>query len=232
MNDETNTFDLTGSTFAGAYTSGGTASKNTIIYTTGVYNFKCDGAPDDLTLVEIDYEEHSKGEESTGGFVRGSRLYLTGCPDHPSRLYYTAVNDEVGIDSSAGGGYVDIDDGDGGQLVGAVNFETSVLLIKDNSLHRLDGYPGDDTFRVEKLTDDLGCVSGRTIHFEGGIVSFLSQEGWIALHPSERYGDIQRGAFLSAPFNTNARKYANETASVTYNPIDRQLWLILGEANG
>jgi hypothetical protein len=232
MNDETNTFDLTGSTFAGVYTSGGLASKNTINYATGVYNFKCSGAPDSATLVEIDYEENNNGEESGGGLIRKSRLYMWGCPEHWSRLYYTAVNDEVGVDSSAGGGYVDIDPGDGDKLIGAINFETSLLLFKENSLHRMDDYPGDATFKVEKLTDDLGCVSGRTIHFEGGIVSFLSEEGWVAMHPSQRYGDIQKGVPLSKAFNTNARKYANETASVIYNSIDRELWLILGESNG
>ena len=231
VNKETNTIDLAGSTFANAFvaSSGDTVSRNTIAYETGIYMFKCSGAPDTDTLVEIDYEEYDNGEESSGGLIRKSRLYMWGCPDHLSRLYYTQVNDEVAVDSSAGGGYVDIDPDDGDELVGAVNFQTSMLLFKENSLHRIDDYPGDATFKVEKLTDDLGCVSQRTIHFEGGIVSFLSKEGWVAMHPSERYGDVQKGVPLSKAFKTNSVKYANQYAISVYNPIDRELWLSLVE---
>jgi len=232
VNKDTNYFDLTGSAFAVAYTSGGTVSKHTVIYTTGVYAFECDGAPDSSTLVEADYEEQDGGEESSAGFVRGSRLYLTGCPDHLSRMYYTVANDERGVDTSAGGGYLDIDPNDGYELKGGINFETSILLGKGNSLHRIDDYPGDATFKVEKITDDLGFVSHRTHLFEGGIVSFMSKEGWTAMHPTERYGDIQKGVSLSEAFSTNAVKYDNSYAYSAYNSTEKQLWLALSDLHG
>ena len=205
------------------------AGTNTIVYATGAYDFKTSEPPDSSTLVEIDYEQAEGAPKSTGGLIRKSRLYTWGDPDNPSRLTYSAVNDEEATDSSSDGGYVDIDPDDGDELVGAVNFQTSMLLFKENSLHRIDDYPGDATFKVEKLTDDLGCVSQRTIHFEGGIVSFLSKEGWVAMHPSERYGDIQKGVPLSKAFKTNSVKYANQYAISVYNPIDRELWLSLVE---
>jgi len=222
------TVDLTGSAFAVAYTSGGTMSKNAVSnHTTGTYNFKCDGAPDDTTSILATYDKKDGAPKSKGGLVRGNRLYTWGDGDNTSRLTYTEVNDEKATDTSAGGGYLDVDKDDGYTLLGALNFYTTLLLFKQYSLHRLDDFPGDATFLVEKLTDNLGTLSHRTPLFEGEIVSFMSNEGWMAMHPSQRYGDIQRGIPLSNSFNKNAVRYANSSAYSEYNPIDNQLWLSL-----
>jgi hypothetical protein len=77
-----NTFDLTGSTFANAYTTGGTASKNTIIYSSGAYVFKTDGAPDCNTVFDADYDKVDGGPKSKAGLIRGRRLYLWGDGDN------------------------------------------------------------------------------------------------------------------------------------------------------
>jgi hypothetical protein len=213
----------------GDVNGGGT---NTINYTTGAYDFTCSEPPDNATLVEIDYEQVEAAPKSKAGLVRKSRLYTWGDADNLSRLTYTGVNDEKATHSSSDGGYVDIDANDGSDLLGAVNFQTSMFLQKESSLHRIDDYPGDATFKVEKLTDDLGTVSHRTSLFEGGVVSFMSKEGWVAMHPSERYGDIQKGVSISEAFRTNASKFANSDAYSTYNAIDKQLWLALANSNG
>lgn len=227
------TVDLTGSTFAVAYVSGGTMSKNAISnYTTATYNFKCDGAPDTSTNVTATYDKTDGAPKSKAGLVRGSRLYTWGDGDNTSRLTYTEVNDEKATDTSSGGGYLDVDPDDGHTLLGALNFETSLLLLKQNSLHRIDRYPDDADFRAEKLTDDLGTVSHRTPLFEGDIVSFISRDGWVAMHPSQRYGDIQKGLPLSGNFRKTAARYANAVAYSAYNPIDQQLWLALSTDGG
>lgn len=212
----------------GDVNAGGT---NTINYTTGAYDFKTSEPPDDLTLVEIDYEQAESAPRSSAGLVRKSRLYTWGDYTNPSRLTYSAVNDEKSTESSSGGGYVDIDPDDGDQIMGAINFQTSMLVFKESSLHRIDDYPGDDTFKVEKLTDDLGCMAKNTIKFEGSIVSFLSNEGWVAMSPSDRYGDIQKGISMSEAFKTKA---ANSTyySYSEYNPGDKQLWLAMGYEGG
>ena len=212
----------------GDVNAGGT---NTINYTTGAYDFKTSEAPDDATLVEIDYEQADSAPRSSAGLVRKSRIYTWGDYTNPSRLTYSAVNDEKSTETSSGGGYVDIDPDDGDQIMGAINFQTSMLVFKESSLHRIDDYPGDDTFKVEKLTDDLGCMAKNTIKFEGSVVSFLSNEGWVAMSPSDRYGDIQKGISMSEAFKTKA---ANSTyySYSEYNPGDKQLWLAMGYATG
>jgi hypothetical protein len=203
------------------------AGANTINMTTGVYDFTCSGAPDAATSVLVTYDQEDSAPKSKAGLVRASRLYTWGDDDNPSRLTYTEVNDEKATHSSSGGGYLDVDSDDGKSLLGGLNFETTLLLMKQGSLHRIDDYPDNDTFRVEKLTDDLGTVSHRTPLFEGDIVSFLSEDGWVAMHPSNRFGDIQKGVPLSKDFRTNAVKHSNSAGYASYNPTDRQLWLTL-----
>jgi hypothetical protein len=227
-NKQANSIDLVGSVYANAYTSGGTVSLSAVSnHTTGAYMFKCSGAPDNQTTVLATYDEKDGAPKSKAGLVRGSRLYTWGDGDNTSRLTYTEVGDEKATDTSSGGGYLDIDPNDGYTLLGALNFETSLLLLKQNSLHRSDSYPDDADFRVEKLTDDLGAVAHRTPLFEGDIVSFVGKEGWVAMSPSQRYGDIQKGVPISRNFRTRMARYSNATAYAAYNPIDKQLWLSL-----
>jgi len=221
------TYDLDGSVYINGYSANGTASRNTIVYSTGVYWFTADGAPDSSTTITCDYYQRDGAAKSKAGLVRASRLYTWGDSDNLSRLTYSIANDETSTDTSSGGGYLDVDLLDGDELLGGLNFETSLLLFKTNSLHRTDAYPGDEEFKVEKITDDLGTVSHRTPLFEGEIVSFVSDDGWQAMHPSQRYGDIQKGISLSTPFRSTMARYNNDSCMTCYNRIDKQLWIAL-----
>ena len=213
---------------AGALTGdvdgGGT---NTINYTNGAYDFTCSEAPDCATTVTVDYQEVAGAAKGKAGFIRGKRLYTYGDSDNTSRLTYTEVGDETGSDTSSGGGYLDIDPNDGYTLLGCINFFTTVMCFKQQSLHRIDNFPDDANFSAEKLTDDVGCLAHRTPMFEGGIISFLGADGWMAMHPNQRFGDVQKGVPLSANFKNNAVRYANATAYAAFNQLDNQLWLSL-----
>lgn len=205
---------------------------NTITYATGAYDFTCSAAPDCDTSVTITYKMVDGAAKSQAGLVRGSRLYTWGDSDNPSRITYSEVNDETATDTTSGGGYLDVDKNDGYALLGAINFFTTVLCLKEQSLHRIDDFPEDATFDVEKLTDDLGTCAHRTPMFEGGIISFLYDEGWIAMSSAQRFGDIQKGVPLSKNFKKNAVAYANATGYSAYNPLDNQLWLSLSTDGG
>lgn len=208
------------------------ADTNTINYTSGAYIFTCSGAPDCDTSVTADYHQVDSAPKSKAGLVRGQRLYTWGDSSYPSRITYTEVNDETSSDTSSGGGYLDVDANDGYSLLGAINFFTTVLCLKQTSLHRIDDFPDDATFDVEKLTDDVGTLSHRTPLFEGGIVSFIAKDGWVAMSPSQRFGDIQKGVALSKDFAKTAVRYANAGAYAAYNQIDNQLWLALSTDGG
>jgi len=210
----------------GNVNGGGT---NTINYTTGAYDFTCSGAPDTSTAITIDYEQVAGAPKSKAGMVRASRLYMWGDADNKSRLNYSGVNDEDGWDDSSGGGYLDVDPDDGYGLVSVLNFFQSLVLIKQNSLHRLDNFPGDAVFQVEPLIDNVGAIAYRTALNDGDLITFLSDNAWLALSPSERYGDIQKTVKLSKSFSKEAAQYAIASAYAEYNQIDNQLWLTLSD---
>ena len=210
-----------------SYTSGGTASSNAIQYSSGKYLFTCSGAPDNTTTIYAGYEDDEGAPRSKAGLVRASRLYVWGDSDNPSRLAYTAPNDEDAWDSSSSGGYLDCNPLDGYDIVSVLNFFQSLLIFKESGAYRLDNFPGDTTFRVEPLIQEMSCNAYRAVLNEGNIVSFMSDNGWMAMAPSERYGDIQRAELLSRAFSLLAKKYANSFAISEYNQQDNQFWLNL-----
>jgi hypothetical protein len=203
------------------------ADTNTINYTTGDYSFRCSGAPDSSTSVYATYEQVDGAPKSTAGTVRAGCLYMWGDPDNPSRIWYSGPNDEEAWDESTNGGYLDVDKDDGYTLVGALNYFSTMVLVKGNSLHRMDAFPGDSTFGVVPLIPDLGGVAGKTCINDGELISFLSNEGWVGMSSTQRYGDIQKAVDLSAKFRSTAIRYANASAYSDYNQLDKQLWLSL-----
>jgi hypothetical protein len=193
-----------------------TGAAHTINYATGAYEFTCTGAPDNLTLVEATYEHVAGAPKSKAGFVRASRLYTWGDSDNPSRLSYTGPNDEDAWDSSSGGGYIDVNPLDGTSIIGCLNFFASIIVIKENSLHR-----------VEPLLDNTGSIAYQTCLNDGSMVSFLSKEGWIGLSATAAYGDVTKNTELSGKFRANAIKYSTSNCFSEYNQLDKQLWLTL-----
>lgn len=214
---------------AGALIGDIAADTNTINYTTGAYSFRCSGAPDNATTIYGEYEHSGGAPKSKAGMLRGGRLYVWGDSDNTSRLAYTNSNDEDAWDTTSSGGYIDVDPNDGYTLTGCLNFYQSLVLLKENSVHRLDNFPGDSTFRVEPLLTDLGCISYRTASSDGEIISFLSKEGWIAMSATERFGDIQKTTQLSKHFHSEVILYSDNVSYTDFNQLDNQLWLSMND---
>jgi hypothetical protein len=205
----------------------GDCTAGTINYTTGAYSFTCTGAPDNTTSVYATYEMVAGAPKSKAGFVRASRLYMWGNADYPSRLHYCGPNDEDAWDSTSNGGYLDVDPLDGQDLIGCLNFFASIVAVKENRIHRIDNFPGDTTFRVEPLKDNLGSMAYRTVLTAGEISVFLSKEGFSTISATDKYGDVQKGPDLSERFRADAVAYATTSCYADYNQQDKQIWLTL-----
>jgi hypothetical protein len=204
-----------------------TLTTNVMDHTTGVYTFRASGAPDNTTSIYANYEKAAGAPKSTAGLVRASRLYMWGDADNLSRLWYSGPNDEDAWADSTSGGYLDVDPLDGYSLLGCLNFFESLILIKGNSLHRLESFPGDTVFRVVPLMPDLGTVATKTCMNDGEMVSFLSKEGLVGMSATQLFGDIQKSSDLSEKFRKIAVRYANNSAYSEYNQLDKQIWLAM-----
>lgn len=205
------------------------ALANSVNQTTGAYFFTCSTAPDNNTTVYAEYEEVDGAPKSTAGCVRAECLYMWGDADNPSRLWYSAPNDEDAWDYSTLGGYLDVNPLDGDNLMGALSFYDTMLCIKESSLHRIDHFPGDAEFQVVPLMQNMGAISTKTVMSDGELVSFLSPEGWVGMSSTQRFGDIQKVTALSERFQKTCVRYANSSAYTDYNQIDKQLWLQMND---
>lgn len=220
--------DSTGRTMtdngAGAFTGYGTG---TINYTTGAWTITATGAPDNLTSIYATYTTTAGAPKSKAGFVRGSRLYLWGDSDYPSRLWYSAPNDETSWE-----GYIDVDPLDGYSIISCLNYFQSIVVIKGNSLHRINDYPGDATFSVQPLMRDVGGIAYRACLSTNNQLTFLTaKNGWLAMQPTQQYGDISQTINISAKARSEISASANLNAYVEHNQIDNQLWLTLFSAS-
>jgi len=205
----------------GTLTGDGTG---TIVYSTGAWTIACSGAPDNTTSIYAEYEKVGGAPKSKAGFVRASRLYMWGDSDNASRIWYSGPNDAEDWGGSSGG-YIDVDALDGQTLVGCLNYFSSIIVMKENSLHRIDNFPGDTDFAVQPLMDNTGALAYRTCLNDGNVISFLSKQGWIGLTSTSAFGDIAKSDELSANFRGDAIKYATSNCYAEYNQLDHQLWL-------
>jgi hypothetical protein len=203
----------------------GDVSAGSITYASGAFSITCDHTPADDSTITISYKKASGAPKCYGGIVRQSRLYLFYDPDNTSRLWYSGVNDGYAWNSTSDGGYVDADPDDGQILYGAINFFSTMLLLKSRSIKRLNGFPGDAEFGVEPLSGSIGTTCYRSVIEGMGIVSFLNTNGWRGMDASDRYGDIQESMTLSKNFQTTVLKYINANSIAEFFPTDNQFWL-------
>lgn len=199
---------------------------NTIDYDDGSFDFTCAHVPTNATNITCTYNQVDGAPKSKAGFVRADRLYLYQDPDNPSRIWISGVNDETAWDTGDDCYYFDVQKDDGYELVGAVNFFTRVLLIKENSLHHIIAFPGDTDFAFEPLIPNLGASGYRTVVAAGGIVLFQGKEGLLYVAASDSFGDIKKN-LVSKHFKRAAVEHANEYCQATYNAQDGQYWLQL-----
>lgn len=201
---------------------------NTINYTNGAFDFDCSNAPSVSTDITADYTYEAGAPITDHGLVRQGRLYgwCTHSSTNDSRLYYTSADDETGWDTSTGGGYIDIDPDNGFPIIGVINFFSDTMLVfKENGTYRINSYPGESSFSVEPLLDNVGSSAEDSVIFDGDVVSFISDYGWHGIRSSQRFGDVQTSARLDKFWYSYLRLENNSNANVIYNRFDDQLWL-------
>lgn len=106
-----------------------------------------------------------------------SSLLITGDPDNPSRVYFSAGVDK--IDSfliSDGGGYVDISkNSDDGIATGLATYQNKAIISKERSMWELD-FTESSIPSVINIIDDVGCVSHFTIKNVENDLFFLGRK--------------------------------------------------------
>lgn len=104
--------------------------------------------------------------------VYSNRLFLANESDNPSSVRYSdaATEDFVATNSFT------VDENDGDEITGMKAAFGGLVIFKQNSIHFLTGF-GENTFRLVKLVDGIGCVSHNTIAGSPGGLYFLGEDG-------------------------------------------------------
>lgn len=176
---------------------------------TNSYNDKGQDTPSLTILPPLD--NTSEGIICSMAVFGISRVFASGNPTYPSRLYFGGIGDRI-TDfswSAIGGGYIDIYKDDGSQIRGIVPFQGGIIVFKDNAIYKFS-FADDGTQLLEEITRAFGGISFRSIkHVENDIIFAAKKDGRLAFYSlgnQENYaGSILRTNELSVKVENRLR---------------------------
>lgn len=146
--------------------------------------------------------------------VWNRRLWLVPS-SHPNRLHYSALGNP-----ESWGSFIEIDHNDGDIITGIYATRENLFIFKRRKIYRIEtGIGGkintDDTgWSVQKVADNVGCVSGYTIQNILNDLVFLSDEGVQSLRAVQEFGSfnvipLSRKIKELLQFNKNIDTYSS-----------------------
>ena len=129
--------------------------------------------------------------------VHANRIWGTGNPLDPSRVYFSEQNSSTLWAEVDGGGSFQVEPNDGQRATGlGPSFHGDLVIYKGQGIYRITG-TSPLNFALDQIhAGVIGCVSHRTIKNVGNDQYFVSKFGVHSLVTTQRFGDLER-AFLS-----------------------------------
>lgn len=106
--------------------------------------------------------------------LHANRLYVANKKNQT--LTFSALRKYDDWKTAEDSGVIEIETSDGTGCTGLVSYANHIMYFKKNSMHELYG-TGPLNYVMKTLTDDIGCVSNRSIQEVQGRLYFLSQDG-------------------------------------------------------
>ncbi len=181
------------------------------------------GSPDNLAGWPAVIPGVTPGNPSVSA-IFANRLVFAGDPDNPSLLYISALEDPENFTPDTGAasaGAIQVTPGDGQKITALrtlyLPLESAEILVifKERSTYILAGHDA-DTFILQKVSDEFGAVSHRSVVRVGNELMFLSREGVTSLTTATVQGNIT-ASFMSSRIqpqvnNLNAGKLSDSFA--------------------
>jgi len=105
-----------------------------------------------------------------------SRLFIAGDTTNPSRLYYSAGGTQIDDFSTGnGGGWIDVSKNDGDKITAIYFYQNTVIVWKNKSIWKFS-FTSSGLPALELITNELGCISYRTVKMVNNAVWFLSMK--------------------------------------------------------
>jgi hypothetical protein len=173
----------------------------------------------------------------TGGYpslveVWKNRLWLSGNPVKPYRLYWSEPGNPGGWNTANGAGTVDVNRNDGQRITGIKTYFDSMILYKERSIHQLigdspPGSGGPNEFRIKPVSSDIGCVAPKTILNVGNDQYFLAEDQIASLKTTNAFGDVntQNVCYKIQPLLVQFNRQAIHEAFILHHRAKDQLWV-------
>ena len=164
--------------------------------------------------------------DSRGVYVRSGRVFVF---DGDDNLLYSAVGDETNwtqdSNDPSAAIFTQIGYKSGGRIIGLINLQSYVLIIKDNGkIFRLENEFPDWT--IKEVTSQGICKGMAAFASVGSNVFILGERTLQQISPTDDYGNM--------PVNYVGKQVENEIASLPaktkmrFNPELNQLWFVTG----
>ncbi len=125
--------------------------------------------------------------------IHDKHLVVAGASTAPNTIYYSGTSD-IDDFSSTGSGSIVLDD----QVVGLRSFRDDLIIFCKNSIYKLTNINNSSTVAVEPITQNIGCLDGRSIQEIAGDLVFLAPDGIRTLAGTARIGDVELGSVSRA----------------------------------
>ena len=129
--------------------------------------------------------------------MHDKHLVVGGAATAPNTIYYSDSAKITGadIDDFANdGGAIKLDD----QVVGLKSFRDDLIIFCRNSIWKLSNINNSSTIAVTPITQNIGCLDGKSIQEIGGDLVFLAPDGIRTLAGTVRIGDVELGTVSRA----------------------------------
>jgi len=129
--------------------------------------------------------------------IHDKHLVVGGAATAPNTIYYSDSAKTTGadIDDFANdGGAIKLDD----QVVGLKSFRDDLIIFCKNSIYKLVNINNSSTIAIQPITQNIGCLDGKSIQEIGGDLVFLAPDGIRTLAGTVRIGDVELGTVSRA----------------------------------
>jgi len=122
-----------------------------------------------------------------------------------SKIFFTAPNTVDDFATGNGAGTINV----GFDVTGMIGFREQLIIFTTDTIKKLVGNTSSD-FKLEPITDRIGCINPDSIQEFGGDIAYLSPDGIRLLSATDRIGDLALDVA-----SDNIYKDANEFISQT-----------------
>ena len=122
-----------------------------------------------------------------------------------SKIFFTVPNTVDNFATGSGAGTINV----GHDVTGMIGFRDQLNIFTTDTIKKLVGSTSSD-FKLEPITDRIGCINPDSIQEFGGDVAYLSPDGIRLLSATDRIGDLALD-IASDPIYKDANEFISQT---------------------